>query len=409
MCVTRGYLHPTVQQSVESSSQGIRQSRQTKLTVKITVKCKREINMKFFSTIPQQFTSGLIAALIVLLSLGSLALGQAQLVGTVDRNANLRAGPGTTYAIVGRAAQGQSVTIVDTNTTGDWYRLADEQWIAAFLVNVVNAAPAPVTTRVLLPSNQPAIGATPLAETSTATASRAANLRGGPGTSYAVVGTVSTGQALTLSGHNANGSWYQLADGAWIAAFLVNDVSSAFSPAPSSVPAIATPVPVRIQTTPVPTAPPVRNGNDFVLVQKRLWDPYENGGSLDGPSVHCGYSRRLVVNVLDANGNRLNGVAVQVQYGAREIEVTGAQGRGDGVAEFVLGGGQDVKIIRDTDGSAAASDLATGLSTNPQAIPFDLLISGRYCQDAATCRNFAETNSCNGHFSWTVTFQRAGN
>src|SRR5436853_7098751 len=100
--------------------------------------------------------------------------------------------------------------------------------------------------------------------------------------------------------------------------------------------AMSTPLP----PTPAATAaPPAASatGTEFVLVEKRLWNPYENGGSLDGPSVHCGQRRQLVVNVLDANGIRLNGVAVQAQYGARETVVTGSQGKGDGLAEFVLG------------------------------------------------------------------------
>ncbi len=351
--------------------------------------------MKFYSTLTKQLGAGLLAMFVFFGCFGALALGQTSFNGTVERNANLRAGPGTTYAIVGTAGPGQAVTIVNTNSTGDWYQLAEEQWIAAFLVDVANAAPTPAATRTLA-NAQPVAGSTPLAANATTVmANRNANLRGGPGTTYALVGSVRSGQALTLIGRNANGTWYQLAGGAWIAAFLVNGAS-----------AVATPVPVSAAPTLAPAPPPASSGNEFVLTQKRLWDPYENGGSLDGPSVHCGYRRQLVVNVLDANGDRLNGVAVQVQYGAKEIEVTGAQGRGDGVAEFVLGGGQDVKVIRETDGRAVTSDLATGLSTNPQNIPFDELISGRYCQDEATCRNFAETNSCNGHFSWTVTFQR---
>jgi hypothetical protein len=110
--------------------------------------------------------------------------------------------------------------------------------------------------------------------------------------------------------------------------------------------------------------------------------------------------------VLDANGSRLNGVAVQVQYGARELEVTGAQGKGDGVAEFVLGGGQDVRAVRDKNGAPATSDMATGLSTNAANIAHADLIAAGYCQDEESCRHFAENNGCLGHFSWNVTFQR---
>lgn len=49
--------------------------------------------------------------------------------GTVTHNANLRVGPGTTYA----------VRIVAANAAGDWYELEGGQWIAAFLVRLATA------------------------------------------------------------------------------------------------------------------------------------------------------------------------------------------------------------------------------------------------------------------------------
>lgn len=354
--------------------------------------------MKVYSRSVRPLFVGISTALVIALLLGSLAVAQTPTTGAVNQSANLRSGPGTTYPVVGAARPGQTVTIVDTSASGDWYQLADDQWIAAFLVDVKTTVLVPTATRAAL-TDQPLAAATPLAAIADVTANRNANLRAGPGTNYAIVGTVQSGQTLTQTGRNGDGSWIQLQDGAWIAAFLVSTFAG--WPAPAAAPTTSPVVPT--------VAPQTIGGNEYVLVQKWLWDPYENGGALDGPSVHCGYGRRLVVNVLDANGNRVNGVAVQVQYGARETEVTGAQGRGDGVAEFVLGGGQDVKVIREASGRPVTSDLATGLSTNPQSIPFDFLISSQYCQDEATCRHFAETNSCNGHFSWTVTFQRAAN
>ena len=66
---------------------------------------------------------------------------------------------------------------------------------------------------------------------------------------------------------------------------------------PAPVPPTATP-----QVPDTPAAPtPVPNGNDFVMVQRHLWDVIENGGQLDGPSVTCGQARELIVNVLDVN------------------------------------------------------------------------------------------------------------
>lgn len=56
-----------------------------------------------------------------------------------------------------------------------------------------------------------------------ATAAGNANLRGGPGTNYPVVGSVSQGQALDVVARNPAGDWLQLGNNAWIYASLVND------------------------------------------------------------------------------------------------------------------------------------------------------------------------------------------
>lgn len=342
--------------------------------------------MKLYKQLNKTQTLGAVLALFAFGLFFPVAFGQAPTAGIVNRTANLRNGPGTNYAITGQAAQGQTVNIVGQNSA--WYQLADGQWIATFLVSVNSA-------NLATPTPQPVTAVT---------AKQAANLRTGPGINYAAQGSVIAGQRLTIIGSNANRSWLQLANGAWIAAFLVNQPTT---PTGGATPPTPNPTPTPAPAMPQPTVPSAgTSGNRFVVSEKRLWNPYENGGSLDGPSVHCGQGRQLVVNVLDANGNRLNGVAVQAQYGAREIYVTGSQGKGDGVAEFVLGSGQEVKVMRDVDGTPATSDVATGLSTNPANIPFDLLMSAQYCQDAASCQHFGETYSCEGHFSWTVTFKR---
>jgi hypothetical protein len=224
---------------------------------------------------------------------------------------------------------------------------------------------------------------------------------------------------VAIAARNANSDWWQVQYAGtllgWLYAPLVEVEGdptqialAADIPAPpptaTALPPADTPAP---EAQPVATtAPPAPAGTEFRVINKRLWDVYENGGSLFGDSVTCGEKRQLVVTVLDALGNRLNGVAVQVEYGAREVIYTGSQGRGDGNAEFVLGGGQDVRIIRDSDGSEVASEVATGLSTNPAAISFDQLIAAQYCTDATSCQRFVDAPGCFGHFSWTVTFQR---
>lgn len=69
--------------------------------------------------------------------------------GTVTGGANLRAGPGATFARVGSAAAGQRVTITGSqvNSAGElWYQLSDGSWIAGFLVTGVTTARAQTAT-----------------------------------------------------------------------------------------------------------------------------------------------------------------------------------------------------------------------------------------------------------------------
>lgn len=61
--------------------------------------------------------------------------------GRVTRSANLRAGPGLTFPVVGSARTRQTLFLVACDATCAWYQLANGQWIAAFLVQGV--APSP--------------------------------------------------------------------------------------------------------------------------------------------------------------------------------------------------------------------------------------------------------------------------
>ena len=81
--------------------------------------------------------------------------------------------------------------------------------------------------------------------------------------------------------------------------------------------------------------------------------------------------------------------------------------KGPGIAEYVLGGGQDLYIVRDADGRNVSSDTARGMSTNPHGIATEVLIGAGYCKDAADCDHFRQQWGCNGHYSWDVTFRRA--
>lgn len=288
-------------------------------------------------------------------------------------------------------------------------------------------------TVLLRPTATPATSSEPMV-----LVSNALNVRGGPGTDYPILRGMEAGAQAEIVAKNPQADWWQvrLPDGAlgWVYGALVQTAGAtdaiavaADIPAP---PPTATPAPVAVADTPTPAPaenppaenppaenppaeqptpapPPVADGPDFVIIEKRLWEVYENGGVLNGPTVTCGLKRELHVNVVDANGAILNGVAVQAIYGAQEIYVTGAQGKGDGQVEFVLGRGQGVKVVRDNDGREVTSDVADGLSTVTYEIPYSDLIAARYCTDEAECKQWLDNSpGCYGHHSWTVTFKR---
>lgn len=65
---------------------------------------------------------------------------------SVTVNANLRAGPGTEFPIIGGTIAGQTINIVGRNAAGDWFLLDNTGWVSAGLVaNPPNPATVPVT------------------------------------------------------------------------------------------------------------------------------------------------------------------------------------------------------------------------------------------------------------------------
>jgi uncharacterized protein YraI len=303
-----------------------------------------------------------------------------------------------------------------------------------------SAATDPVTNTQALTAVMPVTetgglaASTPVATSTAAGPSVSAdaliNVRGGPGVEFAVVNSMAPGESAAITGKSSAGDWWQIVSGngqaGWVLGQLVSasgDTSAVTVPADiPTPPPTATPAPIAEATevaadpataTPASdtaTATPVPSGPDFRLAEKRLWGVVENGGRMEGPSVICGEKRELHVVVLGAAGNPLNGVAVQALLGAKEIIVTGSQGKGDGRSEFVLGGGQDITVVRDVDGREVTADVASGLTTNPLDIAYEYLIAGGYCADTAACdvwvRNPNQPPPCLGHYSWTVTYRR---
>ncbi|BAL99254.1 MULTISPECIES: SH3 domain-containing protein [Caldilinea] len=104
-------------------------------------------------------------------------------------------------------------------------------------------------------------------------ANRNANLRGGPGTHYPVVGGVRAGDALDVVARNQAGDWLQLRNGNWIAAFLV-DNAPADLPVATEIPAPPAPSTGNVgsgSSTPATTGAPA---GDLVAIGQEI----EGGG-----------------------------------------------------------------------------------------------------------------------------------
>jgi uncharacterized protein YgiM (DUF1202 family) len=200
-----------------------------------------------------------------------------------DQNINVRSGPAANAAIVTGIAPGTEVSILDL--TGDWtnIRLADgtEGWVAAELVQVTDATgatqepteaptlapptntPAPTETdapeaspttaptEIVAPTATSVPSATPVPSSTpppTATSvpsatpvtevvariisSETINVRSGPNTTFAPVGTANPGDEFPVIGRNSDGTWIQIdypdllsGQEAWVASFLVEITS----------------------------------------------------------------------------------------------------------------------------------------------------------------------------------------
>lgn len=93
--------------------------------------------------------TGLVATPTPQLPVASTAVANAEqtpepVQGVVNDVANLRMGPGTSYAVAGKAQVGDAKQVVGKSADGEWYKLAGGEWIAAFLVDVEGVVTLPV-------------------------------------------------------------------------------------------------------------------------------------------------------------------------------------------------------------------------------------------------------------------------
>ena len=113
--------------------------------------------------------------------------------GTVNTSTlNIRSGPGSSYAKLGVLANGAVVSIIQKGTPGGWHKIwynNREGYVYADYIKLIN---------------------TPLVETTGVVTSSTLNVRSGPGTSYAKVGTLAKGASIQVLKSFSSGSWHKI-------------------------------------------------------------------------------------------------------------------------------------------------------------------------------------------------------
>jgi hypothetical protein len=161
-------------------------------------------------------------------------------------------------------------------------------------------------------------------------AAQGVNVRGGPGTNYPKLGSLTAGQSYEILGKNAAGNWLQFdfdGDPAWVSADMVTVSGDAGVvevaqniPPPPAVPT-PRPQPTARPAPPQPTSPPAPPPPQYDWM-------YVAGSAIAAPQ--CG-TPNFSGQVQYKDGNPQNGVCVYIDhYGPRQIKFSGSGGQGNG-------------------------------------------------------------------------------
>jgi uncharacterized protein YraI len=125
---------------------------------------------------------------------------------------NLRAGPATTYPIIGKVAMGQITSVTGVSLDKQWWRVVcpDDS-----VGNCWASADAKLTKPTTAPGARPAAPTPTLipalqTDVKYVMALANVNIRSGPGTNYAQIGGMSPGQVSLVTGISANKQWWRI-------------------------------------------------------------------------------------------------------------------------------------------------------------------------------------------------------
>lgn len=220
--------------------------------------------------------------------------------------------------------------------------------------------PTPLPSPVVVedtPVLTPTVALSPTATSAPAaqlTVREMVNIRSGPDTSFALIGSANAGEIFPITGRNAAGDWWQICcveqQTGWIFGALaqvqaddsvpVVAEQAASAPVATEIqPATATPAPeIAAPEEPAPTAAPVVSVPQFGEGSAGNFDPnaqYQivhfkvrgldenNGGIRDSSAQH-----HIFLTVLDAAGNPVDGVVIRNAVGEQQEFISGSKGPG---------------------------------------------------------------------------------
>ena len=248
-------------------------------------------------------------------------------LGNASSRLNVRASASTSSAIRGTLKNGQSVTV--TGTSGAWSQITAGTISGYVMTQYLSIASQPTPSPEVTPAPTAA-----LAQNSTATVrlgnpSSRLNVRRGPGTNTAVVGTLSHGQSVTVTG--TSGAWSQITAGTISGYVMTSYLQGAKADSP--------------ETTPAPTTEPTAAPDGETL---KYGSTGESVKALQRALQKLGYFTGSI------GGNYLN----QIEEAVRAYQL-GNGLTADGVAT------PEIQRMILKDASAAASDSTSAPTATP--------------------------------------------
>ena len=131
----------------------------------------------------------------------------------------------------GQIGVGNAVRLKACNPGCTWYQLETEDWVPAEVLSsrpadlpIIDPDRSALTEPIVIvwPTLTPTPTSTPVPEWNGPRAKEYAIIRRGPGTVYDRVSVVAPGTPIRVVAQSPAGDWYQLENGTWIAAFLLD-------------------------------------------------------------------------------------------------------------------------------------------------------------------------------------------